>query len=170
MELNVSHLERTQVFNKVLEFILAHNFTVVSKDFSRPWGGFFVIEESQAKTFAKKFFPNVDFDSLKLSEKLSPKFLIVAPQKRLSWQYHHRRAEIWTVLDGTVGVVNSDTDEEGELKQLQKGDQIKLHQGERHRLVGLNDWSVLAEIWQHIDSNNPSNEEDIVRVQDDFGR
>jgi len=29
---------------------------------------------------------------------------------------------------------------------------------------------VLAEIWQHTDAQNPSDENDIVRVQDDFGR
>lgn len=45
-----------------------------------------------------------------------------------------------------------------------------LGQNERHRLVGLNDWGMVAEIWQHIDANNPSDENDIIRVQDDFGR
>jgi len=56
------------------------------------------------------------------------------------------------------------------LKQYQPGNQIKLNQGERHRLIGLNDWGVVAEIWQHTDAQNPSDEDDIVRVQDDFGR
>ena len=49
------------------------------------------------------------------------------------------------------------------------GDQIKLRQGERHRLVGLVDYGVVAEIWQHTDKI-PSNEDDIIRVQDDFNR
>jgi mannose-6-phosphate isomerase-like protein (cupin superfamily) len=170
MDFKINDLDRGQVFKKVANYIQEYGLSVVSKDFERPWGGFFVIEESQAKDFASLFFPEVAFESLKLSEKLSPKFLVVAPEKRLSWQYHHRRAEIWTVLSGDVGVVRSDTDTEGELIRLKKGDQIKLHQGERHRLIGLGGWSVLAEIWQHIDATNPSNEEDIVRVQDDFGR
>jgi hypothetical protein len=56
------------------------------------------------------------------------------------------------------------------MKIYRKGDQIKLNQGERHRLIGLEDFCLVAEIWQHTDKNNPSNEEDIVRVQDDFGR
>ena len=51
-----------------------------------------------------------------------------------------------------------------------EGDQIILQQGERHRLIGLDDYSVVAEIWQHTDINHPSDEEDIIRVQDDFGR
>jgi mannose-6-phosphate isomerase len=29
---------------------------------------------------------------------------------------------------------------------------------------------VVAEIWQHTDADYPSDEEDIIRVQDDFGR
>jgi mannose-6-phosphate isomerase len=66
--------------------------------------------------------------------------------------------------------VTSDTDEEHELQILNPGDVIRLNQGERHRLVGLDEWGVLAEIWQHTDANNPSDEDDIVRVQDDFGR
>ena len=53
---------------------------------------------------------------------------------------------------------------------LKKGESIRLKQSERHRLVGLNDWGVLAEIWQHTDADNPSDEGDIVRVRDDFGR
>ena len=47
---------------------------------------------------------------------------------------------------------------------------MKLEKGERHRLIGLDDYAVLAEIWQHIDSNNPSDENDIVRLDDDYGR
>ena len=105
-----------------------------------------------------------------ISGKLSPKILVVAPQTRLSWQYHHRRAEIWQVISGTVGVISSFTDQETEVNRYNQGDQIVLKQGERHRLVGLEDWGVIAEIWQHTDASNPSDESDIVRVQDDFGR
>jgi mannose-6-phosphate isomerase len=96
--------------------------------------------------------------------------LLVAPQARLSWQYHYRRAEIWRVVQGPVGVATSDTDAEGEVQSYAPGDQITLRQGERHRLVGLSGWGVVAEIWQHTDASAPSDEEDIVRVQDDFGR
>jgi hypothetical protein len=47
---------------------------------------------------------------------------------------------------------------------------VNLKQGERHRLVGLNDWGIVAEIWMHTDPNLPSDEEDIVRINDEFGR
>ena len=53
---------------------------------------------------------------------------------------------------------------------LKVGDKIKLKQGKRHRLIGLEGWGVVAEIWQHTDAANPSDEDDIVRLQDDFGR
>ena len=143
---------------------------IVKQDRDRPWGGFLVLEESQASQFAQEFFPEEDFEALKISEKLSPKILLVAPNKRLSWQYHFRRAEIWRCIAGNVAVATSNDDTEREIKTLNKGDKIKLTQGERHRLVGLEDWGVVAEIWQHTDAANPSDEEDIVRLQDDFGR
>jgi mannose-6-phosphate isomerase len=105
-----------------------------------------------------------------LGNKLSPKILVVAPQQRLSWQYHSRRAEIWRVVQGEIGVVLSETDEQTELNFFEPGDVIVLNKGQRHRLVGLNDWGVVAEIWQHTDPEHPSDESDIIRLQDDFGR
>ena len=95
---------------------------------------------------------------------------MVEPKKKLSWQYHHRRSEIWKVIKNQAGVIISDTDKQGEVQVKNLNEVIKLQQGERHRLVGLDQWGIIAEIWQHTDPNNPSNEEDIVRVQDDFGR
>jgi mannose-6-phosphate isomerase len=167
---NTHTANKETLFQEIAQQLKEQNFNISSQDQSRPWGGFFVIDEDQAQQFANTYFDSMSVDELKISGKLSPKILLVAPQKRLSWQYHHRRAEIWKVVKGSVGVVTSDTDEEGKLKVLNPGDLITLRQGERHRLVGLDDWGVLAEIWQHTDAENPSDEEDIVRVQDDFGR
>lgn len=162
---------RAEVFASVAAYLENVGFTVVSQDFTRPWGGFFVLDESQAESFGKKYFPDVDFLSLKISGKLSPKILMVDANKRLSWQYHHRRAEIWKLVAGVAGVVTSETDQEGSVHELKVGEIIRLKQGQRHRLVGLSDgWGMVAEIWQHTDVNHPSDESDIVRVQDDFGR
>ena len=152
------------------ELVRSKGFKIVSKDFERPWGGFLAVDENQSQDFSNQFFKGLDVETLKIGGKLSPKILIVKPKARLSWQYHHRRAEIWRVFKGKCGIVRSDTDEENEMKIYKKDDQIKLRQGERHRLIGLEDFCLVAEIWQHIYKNNPSNEEDIVRVQDDFGR
>lgn len=161
---------KQEVFGSVEKYLSELSLTAVARDFARPWGGFFVIDEGQAKEFAGIFFPDVEFASIQLNRKLSPKILVVQPGQRLSWQYHHRRSEIWRVIAGEAGVVTSDTDQEGSLQRLAVGDKIELSQGQRHRLVGLKNWGIIAEIWQHTDAERPSDEEDIVRVQDDFGR
>ncbi len=161
---------KSELFETVENFLTSHKLKVASKDFERPWGGFYVIDEIQAQQFAKLFFPDLEFSDLQISGKLSPKILMVAPNKRLSWQYHHRRAEIWKLIGGTAGVVTSSTDEQGALKVLKAQEVIQLAQGQRHRLVGVDGWGVIAEIWRHTDARNPSDESDIVRLQDDFGR
>jgi len=145
-------------------------FNIISKDFQKPWGGFLVIDEDQVKDFLNQFFKGINIEELKISGKLSPKILIVNPESRLSWQYHNRRAEVWRVYKGKVGVITSKDDIQKEMEIYNEGDQITLKQGERHRLIGLDDYGVVAEIWQHTEKNHPSDEEDIVRVQDDFGR
>lgn len=162
--------EKENIFKETLSWLENQNYKIAQQDSSRPWGGFFVMEESEASRFATQFFPNLDFSEIQITNKLSPKILIVAPEKRLSWQYHFRRAEIWKVLQGPVGVKISNTDEEGELQELENNSFIQMNVGERHRLIGLKSWGIVAEIWQHTDAENPSDEEDIVRLQDDFGR
>lgn len=167
--INISD-KKEVLFEEISDWLKSQNYQIAQRDSNRPWGGFFVIEESEASRFAAQFFPHLDFSDIQITNKLSPKILIVAPEKRLSWQYHFRRAEIWKVLQGPVGVKISDTDEEGELKELGEGSFIQMNIGERHRLIGLESWGIVAEIWQHTDSQNPSDEDDIVRLQDDFGR
>lgn len=161
---------REVVFQNIAAYLKQEGFVVASHDFTRPWGGFFVLDESNAPAFAAKYFPEVDFSTLKIAGKLSPKILVVADNKRLSWQYHFRRAEIWKLIAGTAGVATSETDEQGPVKKLSIGEIVRLPKGQRHRLVGLEGWGVVAEIWQHTDAANPSDESDIVRLQDDFGR
>ncbi len=158
------------IFETIQNELEANQFDIVSMDQSRPWGGFFVIAEEQVQAFSNRYFEGFEVARLKTSGKLSPKILVVAPGRRLSWQYHHRRAELWRVVQGQAGVKRSPNDTEGELELLNVGDTITLEQGERHRLIGLDEYAVIAEIWQHTDANHPSDEDDIVRVQDDFGR
>ena len=163
-------MNQSNKFIQVKNQFESFGYRIVDFDFKRPWGGFLVIDEKQAKKFADQFFEDITIDSLKIGGKLSPKMLIVNSNARLSWQYHHRRAEIWQVYKGTVGIIRSNDDDQKPLLTLDEGDQVKLKQGERHRLIGLKQQALVAEIWQHTDPNNPSNEEDIVRLQDDFGR
>jgi mannose-6-phosphate isomerase len=163
-------VKKQALFEEIAQRLQGQGFTIEREDQSRPWGGFFVLNEDQAQAFADAYFSGLSVDKLRISGKLSPKILLVAPHQRLSWQYHHRRAEIWRVVEGPVGIAMSDTDAEGEVKDYQPGEQIMLTQGQRHRLVGLGGWGVVAEIWQHTHADHPSDEDDIIRVQDDFGR
>jgi mannose-6-phosphate isomerase len=158
------------IFQRTAEEIKSYGLSVASFNFDRPWGGFFVIDEDQAQEFANNYFEGFDVDKLRVSGKLSPKVLLVKPGSRLSWQYHHRRAETWKVICGPVGVVKSFDNIEGETLNYQKGEVIILKKEERHRLIGLDDWGVVAEFWQHTDVAHPSDEEDIVRLQDDYLR
>jgi len=158
-----------EFYNSVREELESMGFKITDSDTQRPWGGFFYIDESQAQAFSNHFFNGLDVESLRIEGKLSPKILMVKPKAKLSWQYHNRRAEIWQVYKGSVGIVQSETDVENEMQTYKPGNQIKLNQGVRHRLIGLDDYGIVAEIWQHT-SSIPSDEEDIIRVQDDFGR
>ena len=155
------------IFSDTRKEIESLGFYIIGHDFNRPWGGFLLIDESQSKEFINKFISNED---LKIKDKVSPKILIVNPNSRLSWQYHYRRKEIWKVVKNDIGVIKSNDNSESEMKIFKEGDVIKLQEEERHRLIGLSDFGIVAEIWIHTDPANPSDENDIVRLQDDYSR
>ena len=159
-----------EVFRSVEGHLKMQGFRIVNQSLEKPWGGFYVLDEGQAEKFANFYFPEVDFNSIKITASLSPKILVVAPGRRLSWQYHFRRAEIWRLVAGTAGITTSDDDVERYNRELGMGEIVRLRQGERHRLIGLETFGVISEIWQHTDAQHPSDESDIVRVQDDFAR
>src|ERR1700744_4906683 len=103
---------KEKVFQEIEAYLKTKNLSIAKQDSSRPWGGFFVLDESQAELFISTYFPHLKKEDLLIGDKLSPKILVVAPKKRLSWQYHHRRAEIWKLIGGEAAVVTSHTDEE----------------------------------------------------------
>lgn len=165
------HADKQIVFGEIEKELLGHSLGITAIDDKRPWGGFFLIDEADSKKFIAEYFPQFSREDLDITGKLSPKILLVAPEKRLSWQYHHRRSEVWKLVCGAAWLMTSDDDEETEKTEIHPGDIIHIGQGKRHRLIGsTDDWGIIAEIWQHTDSENPSDENDIVRVQDDFGR
>jgi mannose-6-phosphate isomerase-like protein (cupin superfamily) len=165
-----SQISKEKVFLAVKDFLEKRKFCISRIDQERPWGGFFVIDESESAKFISEFFNNIDDSNNPTATRISPKILIVEPYKRLSWQYHFRRSEIWKVIGSAVGVARSADDVEKVPETIHTNEIILLKRGERHRLIGLNSWGIVAEIWQHIDTSNPSDEDDIVRLQDDFGR
>lgn len=158
------------LFERLGDILVSQGFKIDHQDRQRPWGSFFVIDESQIEAFKSKFFPELNLSQAQLGQKFSPKILLVAPGKRLSWQYHYRRAEVWKLIAGYAAIVRSDTDIQNEPNDMVVGELVRLNQGERHRLVGKDSWGIVAEIWMHTNANNPSDEEDIVRLDDDFAR
>ena len=74
------------MYIEIKKEIESFGFKMVSHDFERPWGGFLVIDETQAQDFSNKFFKCIDVNTLKIGGKLSPKILIVKPKARLSYK------------------------------------------------------------------------------------
>jgi mannose-6-phosphate isomerase len=176
---NMSKLDTGATINKiiivseVLDYIKHASYEAVEVNDQKPWGAYIRIDSKQADRFVEEFFPGLTPAEARLGNstaELSPKFLIVAPNQRLSWQYHNRRAERWTFLSAG-SYEKSVTDEETEPMMATIGDVVQFAKGERHRLVGVSDnYTVVAEIWQHSDPQELSNEDDIVRLADDYER
>ena len=157
-------------FLSIRNEIESFGYRIISQDSKRPWGGFLVISENQSQKFSNQFFDGLKIESLQIAEKLSPKILIINANSRLSWQYHLRRAEIWSVYKGSVGIIRSKNDSQNKMEIIDSGNQVKIKQAERHRIIGLKNTAIIAEIWQHTNPKSPSNENDIIRIEDDFGR
>lgn len=162
--------DKYKVFEAISRYLEQLGINVASTDFDRPWGGFFVIDSDSTETFIATFFPTLSRDEIATGLTLTPKILVTVPQQRLSWQYHLRREELWSVIRGPVGVITSANDTQGEVRTVTEGEIISFGTEVRHRLIGLEHFGVVAEFWKHADPSNPSDESDIVRVQDDFSR
>lgn len=172
--LNFNEIEKYLEFVAGIEEMIASaGYTIVEKNADKPWGAYLRIDSTQADEFVHDFFPGLSPGEARLGiegAELSPKFLIVKPGERLSWQYHDRRAERWCFLT-EGGYRKSSTDDQGERNEALPGEVVQFQKGERHRLEGRPDGFVLvAEIWQHSDVDAPSNEDDIVRLADDYQR
>ena len=157
------------VFKRILAEAKGLGLEVVDQDFERPWGGFLRFSEDCLPAFFDAYWEGADTG--KAAGRRDPKVLLVAPAQRLSLQLHHRRSELWRVLDGPVLVIHGPDQKNLQEDVLFTGDVIHLDCGEMHRLAGdLTSWGRVAEIWEHVDPNNPSDESDIIRVQDDYVR
>lgn len=107
----------------------------------RPWGTFTVLDEA---------------DGFKV------KRIEVLPGKRLSYQKHARRAEHWVIVNGTAKVTLDDRD-----ILLEAGQAIDIDVGAAHR-VGNPGEEMLVFI--EVQRGSYLGEDDIFRLQDDFGR
>lgn len=106
----------------------------------RPWGGF-------------RRFPHERAGAVKI--------VTVNPGGRLSLQYHRRRSELWIVLDPGLEVTVG-----GRVWRAAPNEEVLVPRNTSHRLrnVGRRPARVL-EFWL-----GRSDEEDIVRLEDDYGR
>lgn len=165
--------EKQAIFAEIIAAAQTVGYELFETDLVKPWGGYIRFVDANANQFINEFFPEIDPIDARLGQAgatLSPKILLAAPEQRLSWQYHHRRAERWKFLS-PGGFSASPGDEQGEPTQASPGESLQIAQGERHRLIGGTAmYTVVAEIWQHTDPENLSDEADIVRVQDDYQR
>ena len=51
--------DKMTVMTEVEKYLQDNGFKVVARDFNRPWGGFFVLDEGQAEKFGAAFFPGI---------------------------------------------------------------------------------------------------------------
>lgn len=163
--------------NEIMRVIKSHiaevGYTIVEENMDKPWGGYVRLSSQDADGFISDFFPGLSPVEARMNIKdaeVSPKFLLVQAGHRLSWQYHNYRAERWNFLtDGAY--VKSMTDEQTNVTESPAGTVVQFAKNERHRLIGAkNHYTIVAEIWQHTDSEQLSDEEDIIRLDDDYKR
>jgi len=107
----------------------------------RPWGTFTVLDEG---------------DDFKV------KRIEVLPGKRLSYQKHAQRAEHWVVVNGNAKVTLDDRDIE-----VKAGESIDIAVGAAHRVENPGEELL---VFIEVQRGNYLGEDDIVRLQDDFGR
>ena len=108
---------------------------------TRPWGRYEVIEESATHKV---------------------KSIFVAPGKRLSYQRHKFRAEHWFIVSGTADVTV-----DGKVTRMSAGESIDIAIGSLHRIHNVGNDEV---IFIEVQTGTYFGEDDIVRLEDDFGR
>lgn len=110
--------------------------------------------------YKKEERPWGSFERFTKNEPCTVKILQVGAHKRFSLQRHSGRSEFWHIVagDGRVQV--------GEVERAVKhGDEVMIELGMLHRITGGENGISVLEI-----SFGEFREEDIVRVEDDFGR
>jgi mannose-6-phosphate isomerase-like protein (cupin superfamily) len=90
------------------------------------------------------------------------KRITVLPGKRLSYQKHFRRREHWMIVEGK-GVVTID----GKDNHIEKGESIDIPQEAAHRMANNGDGDLT---FIEIQQGEYFGEDDIIRLEDDYGR
>lgn len=108
---------------------------------TRPWGGYEVFLDEPA---------------------YKVKRITVFPGKRLSYQKHAKRSERWTVVSGKLLVTL-----DGKDIPLGPGETVAIPQGAAHRAA--NEETEDA-VFIEVQTGTYFGEDDIVRLEDDYGR
>jgi mannose-6-phosphate isomerase len=90
------------------------------------------------------------------------KRIIINQNKRLSYQTHTYREETWMIVKGIATVVLNDTE-----STLNPGDSIFIEKKAAHRIGNFGKESLII---IEIQRGDYFGEDDIIRLQDDFGR
>jgi len=90
------------------------------------------------------------------------KKITVNPGQKLSYQYHHKRAEFWTVVKGTLTII---LDDEKIFRGY--GQSVRIPLGAKHRA-----WNETDEVVEFIEVQTGTyfGEDDIVRISDEYNR
>ena len=132
--------EYIRVYEEVLRMEANRSDTSPTFD-RRPWGTFTVLDEG---------------DNYKV------KRIEVLPGKRLSYQKHSKRAEHWVVVQGTARVTLDDNE-----ITVPTGEAIDIGVGAAHRVENQGQEPL---VFIEVQRGSYLGEDDIVRLQDDFGR
>jgi mannose-6-phosphate isomerase-like protein (cupin superfamily) len=99
-------------------------------------------------------------DILTVNEPSTVKILTIEPGQRSSLQYHNHRKEFWKIIEGEA-VFEID----GKKIEAKVGDEVEIETKITHRLEGKDKPAKILEI-----SFGEFDENDIVRLEDDYGR
>jgi mannose-6-phosphate isomerase len=107
----------------------------------RPWGEYYVLKDE--KNFKVKIIK-------------------VNPGQRLSLQYHQKRSESWTIVEGsgimTLGSKNF---------EINYGDTVKINKKEKHRVTNNGNSEL---VFIEVQTGDYFGEDDIIRMEDDYNR
>ena len=119
-------------------------------------------EREEVSDHSRVFRPWGNYESLDTGNRYQVKRLVVKPGARLSLQKHHHRAEHWVVVRGTARITRGEDE-----FILTENQSTYIPLGEMHRLE--NPGSIDLELIE-VQSGSYLGEDDIVRVDDKYGR
>lgn len=103
-----------------------------------------------------------EYEVVYTSSTVQVKIITVLPYSRLSYQTHERRAEQWTIIEGEGIVTLGNT-----VYPVRPDDTVTVHQGVAHRIENIGSAPL---VFVEIQTGTYFGEDDIVRLEDDFGR